>query len=155
MKGFSSFMHRFHRVIGMVAIIPVIFLIVTGLLLEFREPLELHDVYPENSVVLWLYGTDYYNDQYADHQGSEGSAGQAGIQGEFANHLDEGYAIEPASYERVLTAFHAGKFRGKDTRFLLVISAFTLLALSLTGPFIWLKRVFFKKSRNRKLQGSV
>ncbi len=153
MKFFFSFMHRFHRVIGMVAIIPVIFLIVTGLLLEFREPLQLHDVYPENSVVLWLYGNDQINDQLLnDQQGIEAIAGQAGLEDEYGS---ESYGTEPASYERVLTAFHAGKFRGKDTRFLLVISAFTLLALSLTGPFIWLKRVFFKKPRDRKLQSSV
>ncbi len=148
MKVFFSFMHRFHRVIGMVAIIPVIFLIVTGLLLEYREPLQLHDVYPENSVVLWLYGSEY--------QDLEAIAGQAGLEeDEYGGYQDEGYRTEPASYERVLTAFHAGKFRGKDTRFLLVISAFILLALSLTGPFIWLKRVFFKKPRDRKLQASV
>jgi len=56
-----------------------------------------------------------------------------------------GISEEPATYEKVLTAFHAGRFRGKDTRFLLVISAFTLLALSLTGPFLWVRRMLFKK----------
>jgi len=119
----------------MIAILPVIFLIVTGLLLEYRERLELHEIYPENAVVLWLYGSE-------QQQGGDFTA-EAGY--DEAGYIDEGYSEEPATYEKVLTAFHAGRFRGKDTRFLLVISAFTLLALSLTGPFLWVRRMLFKK----------
>lgn len=128
MKGFFGFMHRFHRIIGLIAIVPVIFLLVTGLLLEFREGLSLHEKYPENTVILWLYGGE------GRGLGNDANVGEL--------YLD--YSEEPASYERILTAFHAGRFRGKDTRALLVFSAFTLLTLSLTGPYLWCRRFLFK-----------
>lgn len=129
MKVFLGFMYRFHRIIGIILIVPVVFFISTGLLLEFREGLALHEIYPENAVVLWLYGSERQDGGVNAAPGPPGGY--------------EEYSEEPASYERVLTAFHSGRLRGSKNGFLIVTTAFLLLIVTFTGLYLWIKRLLF------------
>ncbi len=107
---------RLHRVAGLFAIIVVVFLTLTGVLLNHRDDLTLYERYPDNAFIMWVYGG--------------GGAGEA----------DE-FIEEPPTWERVLTAFHAGRFLGMQGSLFLDIAAIILLILILTGPYIWIKRL--------------
>jgi hypothetical protein len=110
---------RLHRVVGLVSIIVVFFLAATGVLLNHREELTLYDRYPENPLIMWLYG---------EGEGGEERAGEEFIE-------------EPPTWERVLTAFHAGRFLGMKGNLFVDIAAIILVILVLTGPYIWVRRL--------------
>jgi hypothetical protein len=110
---------RFHRVVGLVSIIVVFFLAATGVLLNHREELTLYDRYPENPLIMWLY--------------SEGEGGE--------ERTGEEFIEEPPTWERVLTAFHAGRFLGMKGNLFVDIAAIILVILVLTGPYIWVRRL--------------
>lgn len=117
---------RLHRVAGLVSIIVVVFLTLTGVLLNHREALTLYERYPDNAFVMWLYG-----------------------EGEGAG---EEFIDEPPTWERVLTAFHAGRFLGMRGSVFLDITAVILLILILTGPYIWIKRWVLLRMTREELE---
>jgi hypothetical protein len=114
---------RLHRVVGLVSIVVVFFLAATGVLLNHREELTLFDKYPENPLIMWLYG--------------EGGAGE--------ERAGEEFIEEPPTWERVLTAFHAGRFLGMRGNLFVDIAAVILVILVLTGPYIWIRRLILLK----------
>ncbi len=112
---------RFHKIVGLVSIIVVLFLVLTGLFLNHREELSLYDRYPANSIVLWLYGND---DEYIE---------------------------EPPTWERVLTAFHGGRFFGRTFNLFVDTAGVILISLALTGSYIWLRRSALLKKKDREI----
>jgi hypothetical protein len=78
----SNFIQILHTIVGLISLILVLLLVFTGLLLNHRDKLSLHEKYPTNSLVLWLYGFQ-----------ENGKA-------------EENYVETPPTWERVITAFH-------------------------------------------------
>ena len=103
-----------HRAIGMVALVVVVFLATTGMLINHSEDLELYAKYPESPLVLKLYG---YDD-------SKASAS---------------YIEEPPSWERVLTAFHGGRFFGNGGNLILDLVGFICIMLAASGTWLMVK----------------
>ena len=111
--------HKIHRLIGIIGVLFILMLTVTGVLLNHSEDLELYEHYPTNDLVLWLYG----------------SGGQASVDSY------EDWGGEPPSWEKVLTAFHGGKFFGLEGNIFLDLLAFIIFTITITGPYLWyLKR---------------
>jgi hypothetical protein len=98
------------------------------MLLSHTEELTLYERYPENSFVMWLYG----------FRGVEGA--------------EEDFIIEPPTWERVLTAFHGGRFFGRPGGLILDISGVFLIFLALTGPYLWLKRLMLLRMSRKALE---
>ena len=69
-----------HRVLGIIALVVIVFLAATGMLINHSEDLGLYAKYPESPLVLKLYGYDE--------------------SGDAAN-----YTEEPPTWERVLVRF--------------------------------------------------
>jgi hypothetical protein len=120
---------RLHLIMGLVSIIVVIFLTLTGIFLNHSEELSLYESYPTNSIVLWLYANKGLNE--------EG--------------MEEDFIEEPPTWERVLTAFHAGRFFGRPGNLFLDMAGVILILLAVTGPYIWIRRLVLLKT-NRKLR---
>jgi hypothetical protein len=116
------FIQKLHIVAGLIAIILILFLTVTGLLINHREGLDLHESYTENPFVIWLYGFD-----------GEGEG-------------EEDFIEEPPTWERVLTAFHAGNFFGRSGILFLDIAGVFLIFLTVTGAYLWVKRLILLKT---------
>ncbi len=112
------FFQKLHRAAGVASIIVILFVTITGLLLNHREGLALHDKYAENSAIQTISGTAV-----------------AGGQGEVAD--DE---AEPPTWERVLTVLHSGRFFGANTNVILDLTALAILLLSLSGLYMWVVR---------------
>jgi len=119
-----------HRVVGVFSVAIILFLTITGLLLEHREGLRLYERYPTSSIVHWLYGTD-------------GSA------------IGDEYSQEPPSWERVLTAFHGGKFFGKSIGLFMDLAGVIFLFLAATGLYLWIKRILLLRKDNRPLEDEI
>ena len=113
-----------HRVIGLSMIPLILISTVTGVLLLHREDLSLYERQVQNGSSLWLYGEPKVID----------------IDGE---KITEEY---PPSWGKALSAFHDGKFRGKSFILIADILAVSLIVLSLTGPYLYFKKVQFKKA---------
>lgn len=110
---------KIHRVLGLVGVVFLLLLTLTGFLLNHSEDFELYESYPESSLVLWLYGF----------------GGEASIDS------TENWGNEPPSWEKVLTAFHGGKFFGLDGNIFLDFLVLIIFTITLTGPYLWyLKR---------------
>ncbi len=105
-----------HRFAGLFSSILIIFLVFTGLLLNHREELNLHERYPRNPAVLWLYG---FQEEYK---------------------ADADYIKPPPTWEKVATAFHGGRIFGKPVYLFLDLIGVLIIIQVITGPYIWLKR---------------
>lgn len=123
---------RLHRVVGLFSMILVVFMTVTGLLLNHREELSLDERYATNPVVVGLY---------------DGFNGEDSREG--------GYLEEPPTWERVLTALHAGRILGRPFSLLIDLGGAVLLFLSFTGLYLWLKRTLVLRETNRAVEGEV
>ncbi len=109
---------KIHRVLGLVGVVFILLLTFTGVLLNHSEDLELYEVYPESPLVLWLYG------------GGGGDPIDSSIS-------SDDWGGEPPSWEKVLTAFHGGKFFGLESNIFLDFLAIIVLTIALTGPYLW------------------
>lgn len=116
-KKNSNFIQLLHSIVGLVSSILIIFLVLTGLLLNHRNELSLYEKYPTNSVVLWLYGFQ----EKAE--------------------ADEDYIETPPTWEKVVTAFHGGRFFGKPINLLVDVIGALILFQIITGLYIWLKKL--------------
>jgi uncharacterized iron-regulated membrane protein len=105
------FVQKLHIVAGLIAILLILFLTVTGLFINHREGLALHESHTENPFVMWLYGFD-----------GEGEG-------------EEDFIEEPPTWERVLTAFHAGNFFGRSGILFLDLAGVFLIFLAVTGIY--------------------
>lgn len=122
-----TLVQKLHRLAGLVAVLLILFLTVTGVLLNHTEELSLYDSYTENSLVLWLFGFD-----------------EEGAREEFIE--------EPPTWERVLTGFHAGRFFGGEGAFFLDLAAVVLIFLALSGPYLWIKRHVLLRTNRKALE---
>jgi hypothetical protein len=113
----SNFIQTLHTIVGLISLILVLLLVFTGLLLNHRDKLSLHEKYPTNSLVLWLYGFQ-----------ENGKA-------------EENYVETPPTWERVITAFHGGRFFGKPVYLLVDVIGALILLQAITGLYIWLKKI--------------
>lgn len=114
-----SITQKIHRVIGLIGVLFILMLTITGVMLNHSEDLELYESYPTNGLVLWLYG----------------SGDKTSIDSR------EDWGGGPPSWEKVLTAFHGGKFFGLDGNIFLDFLAVIIFTITLTGPYLWyLKR---------------
>lgn len=126
-------MQRIHRVAGLVSIAIIVMLVITGVLINQSERLELYDRYVTSAPVLWLYG------------------GPATGEGDLEA---LGYA-EPPSWQMVLTAFHGGRFFSWKGNVYTVTASFILLLLIVTGPYLWLKRRAILRSNKKPVEEVV
>lgn len=114
---------KIHRVLGLIGLVFILALTLTGVLLNHSEDLELYESYPESSVVLWLYGAETHSENFEEKWGDQ---------------------AQPPSWEKVITAFHGGKFFGMKSNIFLDFLALIVLAISFTGPYVW----FLKRKNN-------
>ncbi len=110
-----------HSIVGLLSAIVLLFLTVTGLLLNHRDGLTLHEKYPASPSVLWLYGYQ------------ENDAGS------------KDYIVTPPSWEKVITAFHGGRFFNKPVRFFIDLAGAVIIFQAITGIII----AFTRARRNR------
>lgn len=108
-----------HRVLGLLTALLILYITVTGFLILHSKDLSLNEAPAQNPLVLWLYGKPRV-------------------------HIIEGERIEedyPPSLEKTLVALHGGKFFGRSIPIVLDVLALSIIILSLTGPYLWYKRV--------------
>lgn len=122
-KKNANFIQLLHSIVGLVSFILIIFLVLTGLLLNHREELSLYEKYPTNPVVLWLYGFQEKDEE-----------------------ADEDYIETPPTWEKVVTAFHGGRFFGKPINLLVDVIGVIILFQTITGLYIWLKKLRANKA---------
>ncbi|MBI5747115.1 MAG: PepSY domain-containing protein [Nitrospirae bacterium] len=127
-------MQKIHRIVGLTSITIIIFFTITGVILNHREGLTLHDVTPSNGLLVWLYGQP------------EGAAYQKEI-----DDLSNDFIKPPPTLERIITAFHASRFFGRPVPLILDILSLFLLLLVVTGAYIWIKRALLLKRSKRPL----
>jgi hypothetical protein len=112
-----------HRWTGLL-IVPIILIsTITGFFLLHRDGLSLYEKKVQNSVILWLYGEPKVIE----------------IDGE---KITEEY---PPSWGKALSSFHDGRFRGRSFIIIADILIITLIILSITGPYLYLKKRQLKK----------
>ncbi len=112
-----------HRITGLLVIPLILISTVTGFLILHRDGLSIYEKPVLNSIFLWLYGEPKTFE----------------IDGE---KIAEEY---PPSWGKVLSSFHDGRFRGRSFILIVDILTISLIILSLTGPYLYLKRLQFKK----------
>lgn len=112
-----------HRWTGLLIVPLILISTLTGFLILHRDGLSLYEKPVQNSIFLWLYGEPKTFE----------------IDGE---KIVEEY---PPSWGKALSAFHDGRFRGRSFILIVDILVISLIILSLTGPYLYLKRLQFKK----------
>lgn len=112
-----------HRWTGLLIVPLILISTLTGFLILHRDGLSLYEKPVQNSIFLWLYGEPRTFE----------------IDGE---KIAEEY---PPSWGKALSAFHDGRFRGRSFILIADILTISLIILSLTGPYLYLKRLQFKK----------
>ncbi|MBI3584145.1 MAG: hypothetical protein HY096_09410 [Nitrospinae bacterium] len=112
-----------HRIIGLLIVPLILISTITGFFLLHRDGLSLYERKVQNSIFLWLYGEPKVIE----------------IDGE---KITEEY---PPSWGKALSTFHDGRFRGVSFVLIADILVISLIILSLTGPYLYLKRLQFKK----------
>lgn len=112
-----------HRWTGLLIVPLILISTATGFLIMHRDGLSLYEKPVQNSIFLWLYGEPKTFE----------------IDGE---KIAEEY---PPSWGKALSAFHDGRFRGRSFILIVDILVISLIILSLTGPYLYLKRLQFKK----------
>lgn len=112
-----------HRWTGLLIVPLILISTLTGFLIMHRDGLTLYEKPVQNSIFLWLYGEPKTFE----------------IDGE---KVTEEY---PPSWGKVLSAFHDGRFKGKSFILIADVLVISLIILSLTGPYLYLKRLQFKK----------
>ena len=117
-------LYRWHRRIGMIAVLFVVVLSITGILLNHNAQLDLNKTKVTSSWLLALYGMD-------DQPMSE-----------------FGYPAETLTADRIILDIHTGRFFGKFGPLVMDLVAIALLFLSATGSYMWWKRS--KKNRKKK-----
>jgi uncharacterized iron-regulated membrane protein len=122
-----NYAHAIHIGIGLAAVLLVLFTAFTGIILNHRDDLSLHEQYPSNTLVLWLYGF---------HMEDE---------------TDGNYVNIPPTWEKTITAFHGWRFFGKSFGLLADATAVVIMLQSITGLYLWIKR----KLSNRQPQCTV
>jgi hypothetical protein len=120
---FLKICHFLHRGVGLFVIPLILISTVTGLFLIHRDSLSLYERPVQNSILLWLYGEPKTFE----------------IDGE---KVTEGY---PPSWGKALAAFHDGRFRGRSFLLAVDILAISLFILSLTGPYLYLKKIQLRR----------
>jgi len=113
----------FHRWTGLLIVPFILISTVTGFLILHRDGLSLYEKPVQNSIFLWLYGEPKV----------------IVIDGES---ITEEY---PPSWGKALSSFHDGRFRGRSFILIADILTISLIILSVTGPYLYRKRVQFKK----------
>ena len=112
-----------HRWTGLLIVPLILISTLTGFLILHRDGLSLYEKPVQNSIFLWLYGEPKTFE----------------IDGE---KIAEKY---PPSWGKALSAFHDGRFRGRSFILIVDILVISLIILSLTGHYLYLKRLQFKK----------
>ena len=112
-----------HRWTGLLIVPLILISTLTGFLILHRDGLSLYEKPVQNSIFLWLYGEPKTFE----------------IDGE---KIVEEY---PPSWGKALSAFHDGRFRGVSFVLIADILVISLIILSLTGPYLYLKKLQFKK----------
>ncbi len=112
-----------HRWTGLFIVPLILISTLTGFLILHRDGLSLYEKPVQDSIFLWLYGEPKTFE----------------IDGE---KIAEEY---PPSWGKALSAFHDGRFRGVSFVLIADILVISLIILSLTGPYLYLKRLQFKK----------
>ena len=120
---FLKICQTLHRITGLLVIPLILISTVTGFLILHRDGLSLYEKPVQNSIFLWLYGEPKTFE----------------IDGE---KITEEY---PPSWGKVLSSFHDGRFRGRSFILIADILTISLIILSLTGLYLYLKRRQFKK----------
>lgn len=120
---FLKICQTLHRITGLLVIPLILISTVTGFFILHRDGLSLYEKPVQNSIFLWLYGEPKTFE----------------IDGE---KIVEDY---PPSWGKVLSSFHDGRFRGRSFILIVDILVISLIILSLTGPYLYLKRLQFKK----------
>lgn len=120
---FLKICQTLHRITGLLVIPLILISTATGFLILHRDGLSLYEKPVQNSIFLWLYGEPKTFE----------------IDGE---KIAEEY---PPSWGKALSAFHDGRFRGRSFILIVDILVISLIILSLTGPYLYLKRRQFKK----------
>lgn len=120
---FLKICQTLHRITGLLVIPLILISTMTGFLILHRDGLSLYEKPVQNSIFLWLYGEPKTFE----------------IDGE---KIVEDY---PPSWGKVLSSFHDGRFRGRSFILIVDILVISLIILSLTGPYLYLKRLQFKK----------
>lgn len=112
-----------HRITGLV-IVPIILIsAITGFFLLHRDDFSLYEKPVQNFIFLWLYGEPKVLE----------------IDGE---RITEEY---PPSWGKALSAFHDGRFRGRSFIVLADILIISLMILSITGPYLYFKKMQLKR----------
>ena len=112
-----------HRWTGLLIVPLILISTLTGFLILHRDGLSLYEKPVQNSIFLWLYGEPKTFE----------------IDGE---KIADKY---PPSWGKALSAFHDGRFRGRSFILIVDILVISLIILSLTGHYLYLKRLQFKK----------
>lgn len=120
---FAKICQILHRVTGLLMLLFILISTLTGILLSHRERFSLYEKPVQNTIVLWLYGEPkvfYIGDE----------------------EIREDY---PPSWERALTYFHGGRFRGRTIILMTDILAISLIILSLTGAYLYIKKAQLRR----------
>ncbi|OGW03184.1 MAG: hypothetical protein A3D20_01440 [Nitrospinae bacterium RIFCSPHIGHO2_02_FULL_39_82] len=112
-----------HRWTGLLIVPLILISTLTGFLILHRDGLSLYEKPVQNSIFLWLYGEPKTFE----------------IDGE---KVTEEY---PPSWGKVLSSFHDGRFRGRSFILIVDILTISLIILSVTGPYLYIKKLQFKK----------
>ncbi len=127
---FLKISQKLHRILGLLMVFLILYITITGFFILHSKELVLYEVTVENPLMLWLYGKPKV---YI-------------IDGE---RIEEEY---PPSWEKALVAIHGGKFFGKSFPLVLDVLALSIIIFSITGPYIWYKKVQGDRRRKRRSQ---
>jgi uncharacterized iron-regulated membrane protein len=113
MKNIRAFLFRWHWRIGLVAAFFVLWLAITGLLLNHSRLLGLHHIFLDNSLILSAYNMDYSEE----------------LRGKGIN------------LEKLVLDLHTGNIFGLPGKALSDISAIAIIFLTLSGLYnIWARK---------------
>lgn len=120
-KGSLRALYRWHRRIGLVSLIFVLVLTITGLLLNHNAELNFHKKHIQSQWVHQWYGLP------APEEGG----------------------FEGLTVDRVLLDIHTGRFFGSYGHYVMDIAAILFLILSVTGFYMWYRRYSEQRKRQK------
>lgn len=120
-----------HRIVGLLMVPLILYITITGLLILHSKDLSLDNTPARNSIILWIYGKPriFF------------------IGGE---RIEEDY---PPSLEKAFVSMHGGNFFGRSAPVVLDALGLSVITLSLTGPYLWYKRIQLSKGKMSKASG--